>query len=102
MGFKIKMPKVKMPKIPNPIKEIEKGVNQVGNAVVNTTNTVVKSTEQIAKDTINSAKNIAGLFIFFSFMICLVCFFIFLGKFPLNIFFLVSAIFFGYLVSYIN
>jgi hypothetical protein len=59
MGFKIKMPKVKMPKIPNPIKEIEKGVNQVGNAVVNTTNTVVKSTEQIAKDTINSAKNIA-------------------------------------------
>jgi hypothetical protein len=54
------------------------------------------------KEKNNSAKNIAGLFIFFSFLICLVCFFIFLGKFPLNIFFLVSAIFFGYLVSYIN
>jgi hypothetical protein len=59
MGFKIKMPKVKMPKIPNPIKEIEKGVNQVGNAIVNTANTAVKSTEQIAKDAVNSAKSIA-------------------------------------------
>ena len=70
MGFKIKMPKVKMPKIPNPIKEIEKGVNQAGNAIVNTTNTIVnqttnvvntavKSTEQIAKDAVNSAKGIA-------------------------------------------
>jgi hypothetical protein len=70
MGIKIKMPKIKVPKIPNPIKEIEKGVNQVSNAVVNTANTVVnqttnvvntavKSTEQIGKDTINSVKNIA-------------------------------------------
>lgn len=70
MGIKIKMPKVKMPKIPNPIKEIEKGVNQVGNTIVDTTNTVikettnvvnsaVKSTEQVAKDTINSVKNIS-------------------------------------------
>jgi hypothetical protein len=70
MGIKIKMPKVKAPKIPNPIKEIEKGVNQVGNAVVNTTNqvvnqttnavnTAVKSTEQIAKDAVNSVKSIA-------------------------------------------
>jgi hypothetical protein len=59
MGFKIKMPKVKMPKIPNPIKEIEKGVNQAGNVIVNTANTVVKSTEQIAKDAVNSAKSIA-------------------------------------------
>ena len=70
MGIKIKMPKVKAPKIPNPIKEIEKGVNQVGNVVVNTTNqvvnqttnvvnTAVKSTEQIAKDTVNSVKSIA-------------------------------------------
>jgi hypothetical protein len=69
MGIKIKMPKIKVPKIPNPIKEIEKGVNQAGNAIVNTTNTVVnqttnvintavKSTEQVAKDTVNSVKNI--------------------------------------------
>jgi hypothetical protein len=64
------MPKIKAPKIPNPIKEIEKGVNKVGNTVVNTANTVVnqttnvvntavKSTEQIAKDAVNSAKSIA-------------------------------------------
>ncbi len=70
MGFKIKMPKIKVPKIPNPIKEIEKGVNQVGNTIVNTANTVVnettnvvntavKSTEQVAKETVNSVKNIA-------------------------------------------
>lgn len=70
MGIKIKMPKVKTPKIPNPIKEIEKGVNQTGNAIVDTANTVVKettnvvntavkSTEQVANDTINSVKNIA-------------------------------------------
>ncbi len=70
MGFKIKMPKIKAPKIPNPIKEIEKGVNQVGNTIVNTANTVVnettnvvntavKSTEQVAKETVNSVKNIA-------------------------------------------
>ena len=70
MGIKIKMPKVKMPKIPNPIKEIEKGVDKVVDKVVDTTNTVVnqttnvvnnavKSTEQIAKDAVNSAKSIA-------------------------------------------
>lgn len=70
MGIKIKAPKIKTPKISNPIKEIEKGVNEVGNTIVNTTNTVVnettnvvntvvKSTEEIAKDTINSVKNIA-------------------------------------------
>lgn len=69
MGFKIKAPKIKAPKIPNPIKEIEKGVNQVTNTIVNTTNTVVnqttnvvnttvKSAEQIGKETINSVKNI--------------------------------------------
>ena len=54
------------------------------------------------KEKNNSVKNISGLFVFISFLVCLVCFFIFLGKFPLNIFFLVSAIFFGYLVSHIN
>jgi hypothetical protein len=70
MGIKIKMPKIKAPKIPNPIKEIEKGVNKAGNAIVDTANTVVKettnvvntvakSTEQVANDTINSVKNIA-------------------------------------------
>ena len=64
------MPKVKAPKISNPIKEIEKGVNKAGNAIVNTANTAVKettkvvntavkSTEQIAKDAVNSAKSIA-------------------------------------------
>jgi hypothetical protein len=64
------MPKIKAPKISNPIKEIEKGVNKVGNAVVNTANTVVnqttnvvntavKSTEQVAKDAVNSVKGIA-------------------------------------------
>ena len=64
------MPKVKMPKIPNPIKEIEKGVDKAVDKVVETTNTVVnqttnavntavKSTEQIAKDAVNSAKSIA-------------------------------------------
>ena len=64
------MPKVKAPKIPNPIKEIEKGVNKAGDAIVKTTNTVikettnvvntaVKSTEQVAKDTVNSVKGIA-------------------------------------------
>lgn len=68
--MKIKMPKVKAPKIPNPIKEIEKGVNKAGDAIVKTTNTVikettnvvntaVKSTEQVAKDTVNSVKSIA-------------------------------------------
>lgn len=68
--MKIKMPKVKAPKISNPIKEIEKGVNKAGNAIVNTANTAVKettkvvntavkSTEQIAKDAVNSAKSIA-------------------------------------------
>ena len=68
--MRIRMPKIKAPKIPNPIKEIEKGVNKVGNTVVNTANTVVnqttnvvntavKSTEQIAKDAVNSAKSIA-------------------------------------------
>ena len=46
-------------KIPNPIKEIEKGVNQVVNQTTNAVNTAVKSTEQIAKDAVNSAKNIA-------------------------------------------
>jgi hypothetical protein len=70
MGLKIKMPKIKAPKIPNPIKEIEKGVNKAGDAIVNTANTAikettkavntaVKSTEQVAKDAVNSAKNIA-------------------------------------------
>ena len=70
MGIKIKAPKIKVPKISNPIKEIEKGVNQVGDAIVNTTNTVVnettnvvntvvKSTEQVAKDAVNSVKGIA-------------------------------------------
>lgn len=48
---------------------------------------------------INSVKNISGLFVFISFCVCLMCFFIFFGKFPLNIFFLVSTIFLGYLVS---
>jgi len=63
MGIKIKMPKVKVPKIPNPIKEVEKGVTQVTNTIVkettNVVNTAVKSTEQIANDTINSVKSIA-------------------------------------------
>ncbi len=70
MGIKIKMPKVKTPKIPNPIKEIEKGVDKVVDKVVDTTNIVVnqttnvvnnavKSTEQIAKDAVNSVKSIA-------------------------------------------
>lgn len=69
MGIKIKTPKIKTPKISNPIKEIEKGVNEVGNTITNTANnvvneatnvvnTVVKSTEEIAKDTINSVKSI--------------------------------------------
>jgi hypothetical protein len=67
---RIKMPKVKAPKIPNPIKEIEKGVNKATDAVVDTANTVVKettnvvntavkSTEQVAKDSVNAMKNIA-------------------------------------------
>jgi len=81
----IKMPKIKMPKIPNPIKEIEKAVapivNTVTNTVTNTTNTVVKETtkvvnvagktivdttgkitkdaENLAKDTVNTVKNTA-------------------------------------------
>lgn len=70
MGIKIKAPKIKTPKISNPIKEIEKGVNEVGNTITNTANTVVnettnvvntvvKSTEDIAKDVVNSVKNIA-------------------------------------------
>ncbi len=70
MGIKIKAPKIKTPKIPNPIKEIEKGVDKVVDKVVDTTNTVVnqttnvvnnavKSTEQIAKDAVNSVKSIA-------------------------------------------
>lgn len=68
--MKIKMPKVKAPKISNPIKEIEKGVNKAGDAIVktadtvvkettNVVNTAVKTTEQVAKDTVNSVKNIA-------------------------------------------
>jgi hypothetical protein len=61
-----------------------------------------KSINLHKKEKNNSVKNISGLFVFISFLVCLVCFFIFLGKFPLNIFFLVSAIFFGYLVSHIN
>ena len=67
---RIKMPKVKAPKIPNPIKEIEKGVNKAADAVVDTANTAVKettkavntavkSTEQVAKDSMNVMKNIA-------------------------------------------
>ncbi len=70
MGIKIKAPKIKTPKISNPIKEIEKGVDKVVDKVVDTTNTVVnqttnvvnnavKSTEQIAKDAVNSVKSIA-------------------------------------------
>jgi hypothetical protein len=70
MGIKIKAPKIKTPKIPNPIKEIEKGVDKVVDKVVDTTNTVVnettnvvntvvKSTEEIANDAINSVKGIA-------------------------------------------
>lgn len=70
MGIKIKVPKIKTPKITNPIKEIEKGVDKVIDKVVDTTNTVVnettnvvntvvKSTEEIAKDAVNSVKNIA-------------------------------------------
>jgi hypothetical protein len=59
MGFKIKMPKIKVPKIPNPIKEIEKGVNQVVNQTTNAVNGAIKSTEEIAKDAVNSAKSIA-------------------------------------------
>lgn len=66
MGIKIKMPKIKAPKIPNPIKEIEKGVNQVGNTIIDTTNTVVNQTtnvvndtEKLAKDTVNTVKNFA-------------------------------------------
>jgi hypothetical protein len=59
MGFKIKMPKIKIPKIPNPIKEIEKGVNQVVNQTTNAVNSAVKSTEEIAKDAVNSVKSVA-------------------------------------------
>ena len=69
MGIKIKAPKIKVPKIPNPIKEIEKGVDKISDTVVDTTKTVVKettkvvdtavkSTEQIAKDSVNTIKNI--------------------------------------------
>ena len=49
---------------------------------------------------ISTVKNISGPFVLISFCVCLVCFFIFIAKFPLNIFFLVSAIFLGYLVGY--
>ena len=66
MGIKVKMPKVKVPKIPNPIKEIDKVVdkvvdttNNVTNIVVDTTNKTVNDTEKLAKDTINTVKNIA-------------------------------------------
>lgn len=80
MGFK--MPKIKMPKIPNPIKAIENAViKPVVDTVTNTTNTVVKETtkvvnvagktivdttgkitkdaENLAKDTVNIVKNTA-------------------------------------------
>jgi hypothetical protein len=80
MGFK--MPKIKVPKIPNPIKAIEQAVvAPVVNVVTTTTNTVVKETtkvvnvagktivdttgtvtaqgEQFAKDTVNTVKNTA-------------------------------------------
>lgn len=66
MGIKIKMPKIKAPKIPNPIKEIDKAVNtvvdttnNVVNTVVDTTNKTVKDTEKLAKDTVNTVKNFA-------------------------------------------
>ena len=83
MGFKIpKIKAPKMPKIPDPIKAIEKAVvAPVTNAVNNTVNTVVKETtkvvnvagktivdtagtvtsqgEQFAKDTVNTVKNTA-------------------------------------------
>lgn len=66
MGIKIKTPKIKTPKIPNPIKEIEKGVDKVvetTNTVVkettNVVNTVVKSTEDVAKDVVKSVKDMS-------------------------------------------
>lgn len=49
---------------------------------------------------INSVKNISGPFVLISFCACLVCFFIFIAKFPLNIIFLLSAIFLGYLAGF--
>lgn len=68
--MKIKKPKIKTPKISNPIKDIEKGLDKAGDAIVNTTNTVVnetknvvntavKSAEDVANDTVNTLKNIA-------------------------------------------
>jgi hypothetical protein len=70
MKIKIKAPKIKTPKISNPIKDIEKGLNKAGDAIKDTTNTVVKettnavntaikTTEQAAKETVNAVKNIA-------------------------------------------
>ncbi len=70
MKIKIKAPKIKTPKISNPIKDIEKGLNKAGDAIKDTTNTVVKettnavntaikTTEQAAKETVNAVKNIS-------------------------------------------
>ena len=49
---------------------------------------------------ISSVKNISGPFVLILFCVCLVCFFIFIAKFPLNIIFLLSAIFLGYLAGF--
>lgn len=51
--MKIKMPKIKTPKVPNPITSITNATNSAVNTVVNTTNTVVNS----AVDTTNNAVN---------------------------------------------
>jgi hypothetical protein len=63
--MRIKMPKVKMPKIPNPIKAIEKAVvAPVTNAVNNTVNTVVKETTKVVnvagKQIVDTAGNLTS------------------------------------------
>jgi hypothetical protein len=63
--MRIRMPKVKMPKIPNPIKAIEKAVvTPVVNAVTNTANTVAKETTKVVnvagKQIVDTAGNLTS------------------------------------------
>ena len=63
--MRIRMPKVKMPKIPNPIKAIEKAVvAPVVNAVTNTANTVAKETTKVVnvagKQIVDTAGNLTS------------------------------------------
>lgn len=88
--------------IPKIIKEtIEKKKIIKENLIVNTNLNKKNSINLHKKErNTNAVKNISGALVLISLCVCLVCIFMFIAKFPLNIIFLLSAIFLVYLLQF--